>query len=116
MPASLQRAHQRPRRCAEGTVYARPRRRAERADASRYEGPARSVPARARCGEAPLRAVDGVSFIGQGETLGLVGESGCGKTTTGLCIVRGNEPSGGKMLYREANGEEVDLATAGEAR
>ena len=45
-------------------------------------------------------AVDGVSFsIGRGETLGLVGESGCGKTTTGRCILRLEKPTQGQILY-----------------
>ena len=48
-----------------------------------------------------VRAVDGVSFdIGHGETLGLVGESGCGKTTTGRAILRLTEPSGGDIIFR----------------
>ena len=43
-----------------------------------------------------VRAVDGVNFfIREGETLGLVGESGCGKTTTGRCILRAYEPTAG---------------------
>ena len=43
-----------------------------------------------------VQAVDDVSFtIQEGETLSLVGESGCGKTTTGRCIVRAIEPSSG---------------------
>lgn len=56
------------------------------------------------------KAVDDVSFfIQQGETVGLVGESGCGKTTVGRCIVRAYEPTGGEILYQRADGSVVDL-------
>ncbi len=49
-----------------------------------------------------VRAVDGVSFfIREGETLGLVGESGCGKTTTGRVILRAMEPTEGEVWYRK---------------
>jgi peptide/nickel transport system ATP-binding protein len=58
-----------------------------------------------------VRAVDDVSFaIREGETLGLVGESGCGKTTTARCILRAMAPSGGEILFRTASGRVVDLA------
>jgi peptide/nickel transport system ATP-binding protein len=58
-----------------------------------------------------LRAVDGVDFaIRRGETLGMVGESGCGKTTTGRCLLRAYAPTSGEIRYRRADGRTVDLA------
>jgi peptide/nickel transport system ATP-binding protein len=58
-----------------------------------------------------VRAVDDVTFdVRSGETLGLVGESGCGKTTTARCILRAYDPSGGQILFRTTSGEIIDLA------
>ena len=57
-----------------------------------------------------MRAVDGVDFhIDEGETLGLVGESGCGKTTTARCILRAIEPTAGEVFMRAADGSVVEV-------
>ena len=51
-----------------------------------------------------LKAVDGIDFfIKRGETLGLVGESGCGKSTTARLITRLGEPSDGEVMFKGEN-------------
>ena len=57
-----------------------------------------------------VKAVTDVSFeVKPGQTIGIVGESGCGKTTLGRCIVRAYEASEGEVWYRTAQGEELDF-------
>ncbi|WP_089936357.1 ABC transporter ATP-binding protein [Candidatus Entotheonella palauensis] len=58
-----------------------------------------------------IRAVDDVSFyINEGETLSLVGESGCGKTTTARCILRALDPTSGEIRFRSRDGEVTEVA------
>src|SRR2546429_8906023 len=61
---------------------------------------------------ANVKAVDGVDmFIRRGETLGLVGESGCGKSTTGRAILQLIKPTAGSVLFE---GDELTKLSAGE--
>ncbi|MDQ3810073.1 MAG: ATP-binding cassette domain-containing protein, partial [Chloroflexota bacterium] len=58
-----------------------------------------------------VRAVDDVSFdVRKGETLALVGESGCGKTTTSRCVLRAIRPTAGQILFGLEDGTTVDVA------
>lgn len=59
-----------------------------------------------------VKAVDDISFSAfEGETLAVVGESGCGKSTMGRCIIGINKPTEGKINYFEKNGDYVDLGS-----
>ncbi len=57
-----------------------------------------------------VKAVTDVSFtVNEGETIGIVGESGCGKTTLGRCIVRAYDATSGQVMYTTTDGETVDF-------
>ena len=59
------------------------------------------------------KAVDGVTFtVPAGRTMGLVGESGCGKSTTGHCIMRGIDPTAGEIIFHDPTRGQVDIAHA----
>lgn len=59
-----------------------------------------------------VKAVDGVNlFINEGETLGLVGESGCGKTTVGRTILRLIDPTDGRIWYKTEKGETLEISS-----
>ena len=61
-----------------------------------------------------IKAVDGVSFeLGAQEVMGLVGESGCGKTTVGRALLRLYDPTGGEVLFHREDGSWVDVAKIG---
>ena len=58
-----------------------------------------------------VKAVDDVNFhVKEGETLSLVGESGCGKTTTGRCVLRAVDPTSGQIMYRDPVLGRTDIA------
>ena len=58
-----------------------------------------------------VKAVDGVTFsVPEGKTLGLVGESGCGKTTTGRCILRAIQPTSGEIIFHDETLGPIDVA------
>ena len=63
-----------------------------------------------------VRAVDDINFfINEGETLGLVGESGCGKTTASRCILRALAPTSGQIVFRTTGGDTLDIASLSRA-
>jgi len=64
-----------------------------------------------------VRAVDDVTFyVNQGETLSLVGESGCGKTTTSRCILRAIDPTAGQIFFRTEHNAMLDIALLPESK
>jgi len=67
-----------------------------------------------REGPHTIHAVNGISFdVYPGETVGLVGESGCGKTTTARCLLRLEEPTSGRIVF---NGQNLTALSAGQVR
>ena len=59
-----------------------------------------------------VKAVDNIDmYINEGETLALVGESGCGKTTLGRCILQAIKPTSGSVLFNNKENKQVELTT-----
>ena len=78
---------------------------------------ARNIKKYFHVGEGQLKAVDGISFdIYEGETLGLVGESGCGKSTAGRTIMRLYEPTEGELIFNGKNIYELSRKEMEEVR
>jgi peptide/nickel transport system ATP-binding protein len=64
-----------------------------------------------------VSAVDDVNFyINRGETLSLVGESGCGKTTTSRCILRAIDPTSGEILFHQEDGSTIECSLVSEEK
>ncbi len=64
---------------------------------------------------ADVKAIDGVSFdLMEGETLGLVGESGCGKSTTGKCLINLYKATGGEILFHSKLKGDLSVTTGGD--
>jgi len=89
--------------------------------ALRVEGLVKRYPlagsAFSRLRHGTIESVAGISFeLARGQTLGLVGESGCGKSTTARCVLRLVEPTEGSILYGAESGETIDVVAAGGAQ
>ena len=96
-------------------LFPRPMQRERKESAMNKENilEVRNVHKRFTSKNVTVKAVTDVSFeVKAGQTIGIVGESGCGKTTLGRCIVRAYDASEGEVWYRTAAGEELDFLKA----